>query len=422
MIRKIISNKLVKQTGTLASGAMLAQIIGLLATPVLSRYYFPEDFGLLGSILTLAGIIAVILSLKYEMAIVLTEKRKETYSVVGLSLLIMIGLFFIISSILIKEPSLLKYMGVNNTSTLIVIVLLLITLGLGVQNILYQWHTKLENYGTMSKNKVIQKMSIVFLQLVIILLFSNHFGLIWGFTLGLLISLLVLILPLKQEIKSLKLNKHDLIRSSKKYFRFPLYTAPQNLLNAISQGLPVLLLGYFFDLKTVGFYFFAVRILQLPSSVIGGSIRQVFYKRASDLRTNIPQLFIEFKKTTFGLLCLIIVPVIIIFMFGPELFSLCFGSEWEKAGEMAKWMMLWIGLMFVNPPSNAVLLALNKNNNQLVLDILLISIRALALYIGGSTGDIIYTIKLFSIVGLFFNIILITISYNYLRYGNSIWR
>ena len=112
----------------------------------------------------------------------------------------------------------------------------------------------------------------------------------------------------------------------------------------------------------------------------------------------------------------------IVFMFGPELFSFCFGSEWEKAGEMAKWMMLWIGIMFVNPPSNAVLLVLNKNNNQLVLDVLLTSLRALALYVGGSTGDIIYTIKLFSVVGLFFNIILITISYNYLRYGNSIWR
>ena len=422
MIRNIFINKLVKQTGTLASGSVLAQIIGLLATPVLSRYYFPEDFGLLGSILTLAGIITVILSLKYELAIVLTEKREETHSVVGLSLLIMIGLFIIIGGIMITKPSLLKYMGINNISTLIVFMLLLITLGLGIQNILYQWHTKFENYKTMSKNRVIQKISIVFLQLVIVLLFSNHFGLIWGFTIGLLLSLLILILPLKHEIASFKINKQDLIQSSKKYFRFPLYTAPQNLLNAISQGLPVLLLGSFFDLKTVGFYFFAVRILQLPSSVIGGSIRQVFYKRASDLRTNIPQLFIEFKKTTFGLFCLIIIPVMIVFMFGPELFSFCFGSEWEKAGEMAKWMMLWIGIMFVNPPSNAVLLVLNKNNNQLVLDVLLVSLRALALYVGGSTGDIIYTIKLFSVVGLFFNLILITISYNYLRYGNSIWR
>ena len=422
MIKNIFNNKLVKQTGTLASGTMLAQIIGLFATPVLSRYYLPEDFGLLGSILTLAGIVTVILSLKYEMAIVLTEKREETNSIVGLSLLIMIGLFIISSGVIITTPSLLKYTGINNTSNLIVIVLLLITLGLGIQNILYQWHTKFENYEIMSKNRVVQKLSIVFLQLVIVILFSSHFGLIWGFALGLLFSLFILILPLKQQIKSFRFNKEDIIKSSKKYFRFPLFTAPQNLLNAISQGLPVLLLGSFFDLKTVGFYFFAVRILQLPTSIMGGSIRQVFYKRASDLRTNIPQLFIEFKKTTFGLMCIILIPVIIVFIYGPEIFSLCFGSEWEKAGEMAKWMILWVGLMFVNPPSNAVLLALNKNNNQLLLDVLLICFRAFALYFGGRSGDIIFTIKLFSVVGLFFNIVLIAISYNYLRYGNSIWR
>lgn len=422
MIFKIFKHKFVKQTWTLASGTILAQIIALLATPVLSRYYLPEDFGMLGSILTLTGIIAVILSLKYELAIILTEKKEETYSVVGLSFLIMIGVFIIVSGILLKEPSLLKYMGINNTSTLIVILFLIITLSQGVQNILHQWHSKLENYGTMSKNRIIQKISIVFLQLVIVLLFSNHFGLIWGFALGLMVSLFIYILPLKQEIASIKLNKQDLIRLSRKYFRFPLYTAPQNLLNGISQGLPVLLLGYFFDLKTVGFYFFAVRILQLPSSVIGASVRQVFYKRASDLSTNIPQLYNEFKKTTFSLLCLIIIPVLIIFTLGPSLFTIFFGQEWEMAGQMAKWMILWIGLMFLNPPSNAVLLVLNKNNYQLLLDILLISFRALALYVGGSSGDIIYTIKLFSVVGVGFNIILIIISYNYLRYGNSIWR
>ena len=135
MIKNIFNNKLVKQTGTLASGTMLAQIIGLFATPVLSRYYLPEDFGLLGSILTLAGIVTVILSLKYEMAIVLTEKREETNSVVGLSLLIMIGLFIISSGVIITTPSLLKYTGINNTSNLIVIVLLLITLGLSLIHI-----------------------------------------------------------------------------------------------------------------------------------------------------------------------------------------------------------------------------------------------------------------------------------------------
>ena len=421
MIKNIFNNKLVKQTGTLASGTMLAQIIGLFATPVLSRYYLPEDFGLLGSILTLAGIVTVILSLKYEMAIVLTEKREETNSVVGLSLLIMIGLFIISSGVIITTPSLLKYTGINNTSHLIVIVLLLITLGLGVQNILYQWHTKFENYEIMSKNRVVQKLSIVFIQLFIVILFSSHFGLIWGFALGLLFSLFILILPLKQQIKSFRFNKEDIIKSSKKYFRFPLFTAPQNLLNAISQGIPVILLGSFFDLRTAGFYFFAVRILQLPTSIMGGAIRQVFYKRASDLRTNIPQLFIEFKNN-FGLMCIILIPVIFVFIYGPEIFSLCFGSEWEKAGEMAKWMILWVGLMFVNPPSNAVLLALNKNNNQLLLDVLLICFRAFALYFGGLSGDIIFTIKLFSVVGLFFNIVLIAISYNYLRYGNSIWR
>ena len=148
----------------------------------------------------------------------------------------------------------------------------------------------------------------------------------------------------------------------------------------------------------------------------------MFYKRASDLRVNIPELFGEFKKITLVLLCTITPPTIVIFIFGPEIFSFCFGIEWVKAGEMASWMILWVGLMFVNPPSNAILLVLNKNSTQLFFDVVLTLSRVVALLLGGMSGDIIYTIKLYSFVGVFFNLILIIFSYYYLRYGNSFWR
>ena len=415
LLDKLLNNKLIQQISTLVTGSLIAQIIGFAVTPILSRLYLPEDFGFFGSLMTLAGIISVALTFKYEMAIILTKKKIETEGVVRLSLVVLFSLFLVLTCVLSFKPILLTHLGLSSSSLLIVFLLLSIVLFQSLQNVFIQWHSKLENYNVISKNRVVQKSVIIIVQLNAIYFFSNHFGLIIGFLTGLIISLILLIHPFIRDWYSIRFNKKYLRVLSLKYYRFPLYTAPQSLLNSISQGLPILMLGYYFDLRIVGLYFFAVRILEIPSTMIGGSIRQVFYKRASDLRDNLTLLRAEFNKITLGLLALISLPAITLFVFGPQIFSWCFGSEWYEAGLMAKWMILWVSISFVNPPANVVLLALNKNSYQLILDIFLLTFRILALYFGGLSGDIIYTIKLYSLVGLVLNSALILSSYYYLR-------
>ena len=389
----LLKNKLVKQTSVLAGGTIIAQIIGLIATPILSRFYSPDDFGLLGSLITIAVIISVIGSLKYEMAIVLTSDKTEAKGIFTLStwlLLIITGLTCVF---ILIYPRCLTYVGFDKISITSVVLLLLLVLGYGLYNIFYQWYSKFENYSLLSKHAIAQKLGIVILQLLIFVLFTNTYGLVLGFSVGYLLSLLILIIPQWNEINLLSFKFTNLKLLTKKYYRFPLYTAPQNLLNAISQGSPVIMLGYFFDATTVGLYFFTVRILQLPSTIIGTSVRQVFYKRASDLKNNLTQLRKEFLNITLGLFGIISLPVLIIFMFGPEIFQFLFGPEWLKAGELASWLFLWIGLLFVNPPSNALLLVLKKNKLQLIIYFFLTIFRLFVLYYGGLTGDLLFTIK-----------------------------
>ena len=418
MLKNLLNNNLVKQTSVLVSGTVIAQIIGLIATPILSRFYTPDNFGLLGSLLTIAAIISAVSSLKYEMAIILTSNKIEAKGLLTLStclLFLTTGLICI--SILIC-PTCLTYIGLEKVSVISVILLLLLVFGYGLFNILYQWHSKFENYALLSKFSVVQKLGIVILQLLIYVLFTNTYGLILGFTIGWLLALIILIIPEWKEINFLSFRLTHLKLLTKKYYRFPAYTAPQNLLNAISQGLPVLMLGYYFDATTVGLYFFTVRILLLPSTIIGKSIRQVFYKRASDLISNLSLLRNEYLKTTLVLFGIILIPVVTIFMFGPEIFQFLFGSKWLVAGEIASWLFLWTGLLFINQPSNALLLVLKKNNTQLIIDFILIVLRLYVLYYGGSTGDLLYTIKLYTLVGVVFNLLIIILGIYYTTYGN----
>ena len=50
---------------TLVSGTTFAQILTILATPILTRLYGPEDFGLLALFLSITGILGTIVCLRY---------------------------------------------------------------------------------------------------------------------------------------------------------------------------------------------------------------------------------------------------------------------------------------------------------------------------------------------------------------------
>src|SRR5690606_17674747 len=75
-----------RNVGVLAGGAALGQGITLLAAPLLSRLYSPDDFGLLAVYASLLGILSVAANLRYELAIPLPEGDEEAAQVLGLSL------------------------------------------------------------------------------------------------------------------------------------------------------------------------------------------------------------------------------------------------------------------------------------------------------------------------------------------------
>ena len=61
----------------LSSGSAGAQLLLVLAAPILTRLYTPEDFGLLAIYTSLLALAGVISSLRYELAIPLPKEDEE---------------------------------------------------------------------------------------------------------------------------------------------------------------------------------------------------------------------------------------------------------------------------------------------------------------------------------------------------------
>jgi O-antigen/teichoic acid export membrane protein len=72
----------------LISGTAFAQLIPILLQPLLRRSFTPDTFGAYSVYMSLLGILIVISSLKYELAIILPEKDNEAMAVFFLSVIL----------------------------------------------------------------------------------------------------------------------------------------------------------------------------------------------------------------------------------------------------------------------------------------------------------------------------------------------
>ena len=77
MWNRILNSEYIRNTLTLVSGNTLAQLIPLLAEPVLTRLFPPEDFGLLALFISISSLFAIVATGRYELAVMLPSKDED---------------------------------------------------------------------------------------------------------------------------------------------------------------------------------------------------------------------------------------------------------------------------------------------------------------------------------------------------------
>ena len=77
-----------KNVLTLMTGTTISQAIPIAISPILTRIYSPEDFGLLAIFLALSTIFGSIANGRYELAIMLPKKDEDAINVFALGLII----------------------------------------------------------------------------------------------------------------------------------------------------------------------------------------------------------------------------------------------------------------------------------------------------------------------------------------------
>ena len=407
-IKENLSFNFLRDITVLTLGAFIAQLIGILASPILSRIYVPDDFGLFGTALAIISILSVSFAV-YSPAIVLENDKKKIRALIDLNIYVVFILSFI-SSIIFYLLSEYNYFhidaGIIELFPYIIVSILLIA----IYNIYVNVLNRDKQYKRMSSFQIIRRFSLSISQIILGILSASVFSLIYGYIFAVLVPVLILIFD-KNFILFFRSSFNKIKNIALRYYKFPLYTTPQTFINLMTANLPVFVLGNFYSIEIVGLYYFSLKIVQIPAVFIGTSIRQVFYKEATLFKNKINKLLPLFSYLTFSLSLLALVPAIILFFFGGELFRIVFGDIWIQSGHFASWMFLWYGSNIIAGPSRSLFLVFEKQKLIFYLDIILNSLRIIALFYFSINHSPINVIISISLITFLYNIIIIFISF-----------
>lgn len=415
LITKILKKRFLRNVFIIATGTAAAQIITILSSPFITRLYGPEAFGVLGAFTAVISLIMPIAALTYPIAIVLPKEDNEAKNIAKLSIFISISIAIVTTFILMFfNHRIVDLFNIETVSSFMFLIPIVIIFS-GVLQVIEQWFIRKKKFKVSANATFFQSVLVNGGKIGLGLVYPVAAALVIITVISQLLKSILLFFFAKMSRESLidneekKRNSYNLQGIAKKYKDFPLYRAPETFLNAISQGLPILMLSTLFGTSSAGFYTLGRSVLSAPTQLLGKAVADVFYPRISDAFKNRENLYLLIKKSTLLLAVVGAIPFGLIILFSPYVFGAIFGQEWETAGEYTRWIAIWSYIGFLNRPSVAAIPVLSAQRFFLQYSIASILLRIVALALGYLvfTSDLV-AIALFSLIGALSNIFLIS--------------
>jgi len=405
-ILNLKKNRYLLQIITLISGTLFAQVVSFLSIPILTRLYSPDEFGLYSIFFAITSMVAIVSSLNYEQAILLPKSKTDAKAILILSIIITSIISLISVVIIATFHSTIERYFLGQTYILYLIPVSILFIGLN--QIFDAYATREELYKKIAISKVATSSTASISQISSKSILNIN-GLITGKIFGDIIGTLLLFKNITQKESIFKdISKDDVEKNLKKYQDFPKFQMPSNLINSISQNIPIFMLSALFSPAIAGFYSLTYRALLTPILLISSATRSVFYQKASKMYVNGESIFQLYVKTTMGLVKVFIFPFLIILIFGQEIFTFIFGKEWQEAGVIAQIAIIWFYFSFIASPTNMIFNILNLQKMRLLIQFLTFIFRVIAILIGAYIFDsYLIAIGLFTFVGVAQNVLTI---------------
>lgn len=382
----------------LLSANVVAQVIGLLVYPILTRLFSPDDFGLLNLFMSIGGVLVVLSTAEYYYAIVLPKDDRDANNVLGAGLLWLLAVTALVAisalfsgpiSALFNAPKLASFYWLMP----------LYVLAIGAWNLLNYWYIRQRKYASISRYQVSQNLFSAGGKLAFGYGGVMSGGMIYAVVIAPLLSLFTSLLRYRKQLsQSLRqITWTDVRQQAVEYRNFPCFVLPKSLINMLAGQMPVLLLTPFFGSKAVGFLSLALLLGYTPIGTVTRAIYQVMYQSTMNrVHHSLPigDIFRKFIIFTSAL----VLPVFAVLWFVlPDLTAWLLGAQWHLSGLYLRWMLPWLFVSLLSCSINYLFDVFMQQKWCLAFEIVLALLRIMGLAIGVWAGNFLLAVICYSL-------------------------
>lgn len=365
-----------KHVLTVLTGSVAAQILPLLAAPLITRLCTPEDMGAFSVWLGVIAITSIIATLRLETAMILdhgTAEQQTCLSVViwfSTSLAILVTLIAVTARILgLPQAVHMSWTG-------------LLTIGVGTWLTAYTqtvlaYATSCHAFGKAAQSKVWAAGAIAIAQLSLLFTGANNIALISGQIIGLAVGLAatlhLLNPPTPRLTVALTQTQQRFLVRHQGFWRFSL---PADLLNVVAGQLPLFFIGAKYGAYAAGLFALTRRVLAAPVSLLAASVLEVFKRQSVQDFQTLGSCREAYLHTFKALVLLGCGPALLMFIYATDLFAWAFGESWREAGEFARILAPLYFLNFIASPLSYVFYVTGKQKIDLFWQIALFIMTA----------------------------------------------
>lgn len=372
----------------MVGGSAVGQGLTIAASPALSRLYTPSDFGLLSVYTSITSIIVVVSTWSYHQAIPAPESDEDGASLTLLSLTLVLLTAVLASAVLaFGHEWVERFVGGAGFAPYFLVVPLGVV-GASAYEIFSQWAARKRAFGDLARTSAQRGLAQAGTQLVLGFAKVGAPGLIAGQLLGQWSGTLRIARRAWREDRAAlrEASASSIVRTARRFRRFPMFTLPGSVLNALDANVAPLLFAHFFGSAVTGYFALGHRLVSVPFLLIASSAQKVFYPAAAKAKQQ-GTLAAETAQTYLNLLRVILPIVVLMTASAPEVFAIAMGAKWREAGVYMQWLSLRACFTMIVFPLTPLIFVLDRQAVGSLFSALQLVVRIGSVLIGSRYED-----------------------------------
>lgn len=365
-----------------ARANVFAMALPLLALPLLSRLFAPEDFGTLAIFAATLSLLLAFSTWRFDWVIPNARSLNVAGSLFTLGAAVLVAMCGLLAILIVfvdpGTPALALLAQMDGLVWLLPVALL----GAGAKALFSGWFVRKGDLTAVSRATITQSVSNVGVSLGTGYLGMAALGLILAYVVASWAGIVTLVRNAGKTFREslARVTRHSLVVAARRHGPNATWSTLVAVVNALSMNAPVLVLALFYLPYEIGWYALMHRMVSAPTGALSSALGQSFWSQASEhaRARDIRAMKEIYRKTTLRL-AIACIPVIAACLAAPLYIGPLLGmAEWGGAGYVLLAMTpLFVGSLMFSPTNHLVVL--NQQHLQLIVDILRLALVVIAI-------------------------------------------